>query len=64
MTNLTTDSRARWATQIYGGYFFHSILASNSELGNNLSHGCVRLAVDDAYWVYRNIPAGTKVYIY
>ena len=43
MTNLTTDSRARWATQIYGGYFFHSILASNSELGNNLSHGCVRL---------------------
>ena len=64
MTNLTTDSRARWATQIYGGYFFHTILASESELGNSLSHGCVRLAEDVAYWIYCNIPTGTKVYIY
>ena len=63
-TNLTTDARARWATQINGGYFFHSILASNNELGSSQSHGCVRLAVENAKWIYDNIQRGTKVYIY
>ncbi len=63
-TNLTTDVRARWCTQINGGYFFHSILASNSELGGSRSHGCIRLAVENAKWIYDNIMQGTKVYIY
>ena len=63
-TNLTTDSRARWCTQINGGYFFHSILASNNELGSSQSHGCIRLAVENAKWIYDNIQRGTKVYIY
>ena len=63
-TNLSTDSRARWCTQIYGGYFFHSILASESELGGSLSHGCVRLKVANAKWLYDNLPSRTKVYIY
>ena len=63
-TNLSTDARARWCTQINGGYFFHSILASNSELGNSQSHGCIRLAVENAKWIYDNIWQGTKVYIY
>lgn len=61
---LSTDSRARYATQIYGGYFFHTILASNNELGQNLSHGCIRLAVPDAQWIYNNIGGGTRVVIY
>ncbi len=63
-TNLSTDTRARWCTQINGGYFFHSILASNSELGDSQSHGCIRLAVENAKWIYDNIWQGTKVYIY
>ena len=63
-TNLTTDARARWCTQINGGYFFHSILASNNELGSSQSHGCIRLAVENAKWIYDNIMQGTKVYIY
>lgn len=63
-TNLSTDARACWCTQINGGYFFHSILASNSELGNSQSHGCIRLAVENAKWIYDNIWQGTKVYIY
>lgn len=63
-TALTTDSRAKWATQINGGYFFHTILASNSELGKSLSHGCVRLATSNAKWIYNNIKAGTRVVLY
>ena len=63
-TNLTTDTRARWATQINGGYFFHSILNSDSELGTSASHGCIRLSVDNAKWIYDNIFSGTKVFIY
>ena len=62
--HLTTDSRAIYCTQINGGYFFHSILVSESELGNSLSHGCVRLPYDAAYWIYTNIGAGTTVSIY
>ena len=62
--NLSTDSRARWCTQISGGYFFHTILASESELGHSLSHGCVRLAVPNAQWIYNNIGRGTTVVIY
>lgn len=62
--HLTTDSRAIYCTQINGGYFFHSILVSTSELGNSLSHGCVRLPYDAAYWIYTNVGAGTTVSIY
>ena len=63
-TSLSTDSRAVWCTQIWGGYFFHSILASESELGNSLSHGCIRLSHSAALWMYNNIYSGTRVIIY
>ncbi|MEC4273297.1 L,D-transpeptidase family protein [Adlercreutzia sp. R25] len=63
-TSLSTDSRAKYCTQITGGYFFHTILASESELGKSLSHGCVRLSYSSAKWIYQNIKAGTKVVIY
>ena len=61
---LSTDSRAKWCTQISGGYFFHTILASNNELGKSLSHGCIRMAYPDAQWIYNNVYAGTTVVIY
>ena len=63
-SSLSTDSRAIYCTQIWGGYFFHSILASNSELGKSLSHGCIRLAYSNANWIYKNIKVGTTVVIY
>ena len=63
-TSLSTDSRAIWCTQIWGGYFFHSILASESELGQSLSHGCIRLPYSAAQWIYSNIYVGTRVIIY
>ena len=61
---LSTDSRARWCTQIWGGYFFHTILASESELGKSLSHGCIRMPISAAQWIYNNIGVGTTVIIY
>lgn len=62
--SLDTDSRARYCTHITGGYFFHTILASNSELGQSLSHGCIRMAVPSAKWIYSHIYGGTTVKIY
>ncbi len=59
-------------TQFYGNYLFHSVLYAkgsqtsivDGRLGQNLSHGCVRLSMTNAKWIYNNIPNGTKVYIY
>ena len=61
---LPSTPAAKYATNIVGGYFFHSILNSTSELGHWLSHGCIRLHWDNARWIYQNIPLGTTVHIY
>ena len=63
-SSLSTDSRAKYCTQITGGYFFHTILASNNELGKSLSHGCIRMSYSSAKWIYQHIHAGTRVVIY
>lgn len=63
-SSLSTDSRAKYCTQITGGYFFHTILASNNELGKSLSHGCIRMSYSSAKWIYQHINAGTRVVIY
>ena len=62
--SLSTDSRAKWCTQIWNGYFFHTILNSDGELGNSLSHGCLRMSYPSAQWIYNNVYAGTAVLIY
>ena len=59
-------------TQFYGNYLFHSVLyypgsmtqIKDGRLGMKLSHGCVRLDINNAKWIWDTIPAGTKVYIY
>ena len=58
-------------TQFCGNYLFHSILYSaqtnrviDGRLGMALSHGCVRLATENAKWIYNNIPGGTRVIVY
>lgn len=61
-----------YATQIYGDYLFHSVLyypgsqsrVMDGRLGQAVSHGCVRLAIENAKWIYDNIPSGTKVVVY
>ena len=58
-------------TQFYNDYLFHSVLYNegtrvirDGRLGQHLSHGCVRLAIENAKWIYDNIPRGTKVVIW
>ena len=66
----------QYVSQFYGNYLFHSVMYSKykkpnkcirsayKKLGNNASHGCVRLAVMDAKWIYDNCSRGTKVTTY
>ena len=63
-------SRCYWWTQFYGNYLFHSTLYNkngtprDSRLGMALSHGCVRLNITNAKWIYDHIPSGTTVIVY
>lgn len=63
-------SRCYWYTQFKGNYLFHSVLYNKNgtlrdgRLGMPLSHGCVRLDINNAKWIYDNIPAGTTVVVY
>ncbi|MHB1315691.1 MAG: L,D-transpeptidase family protein [Christensenellales bacterium] len=63
---------ARYWTQIVGNIYFHSIMFSKrdintlqsgafSGLGNPRSHGCVRLYVEDAKWLYYHAASGTTI---
>ena len=63
---------ARWATRIVGGILFHSVIYSKGKvlnrtslnnLGKRASHGCVRLQVEHAKWMYENCTSGTTVII-
>ena len=38
--------------------------SSVNNLGRKASHGCVRLSVEDAKWIYNNCPQNTKVIVY
>lgn len=65
---------AQYWSQITEEYFFHSLLyegrdaneytkKSYNNLGKRASHGCIRMWVPDARWVYYNIAPGTQVEI-
>lgn len=58
-------------TQFYGDYLFHSPLYypgtriwMEGTMGVQASHGCVRLEINNAKWIYDNIPTGTTVVSY
>ncbi len=66
---------ARYWTQLVGGVYFHSVMFSSrdiqklksgplSHLGTDGSHGCVRLYVEDAKWLYYNACFGTTVRVF
>ena len=66
------DVWGQYLYRINGSILFHSVLYTDSnessliagslyKLGSKASHGCVRLSVEDAKWIYTNCPAGTTV---
>ncbi len=72
---FNTGSRGRcwYWTQFYGNYLFHSVIYNRNSspnhiidgrLGINASHGCIRLKLKNAKWIYDNVPRRTKVVIY
>ena len=66
----------QYNTRIYAHYLFHSVwyyvnrnkatvtTQEYNHLGHSRSHGCVRLSVMDAKWIYENCKLGTKVTVY
>lgn len=62
--------RCFWYTQFYGDYLFHSVLCwpngaiADGRVGLAISHGCVRPQIENAKWIYDNIPSGTTVVVY
>ena len=60
----------KYWVQFLGDYLFHSVPFDENQskildytLGEPASHGCIRLDVDAAKWIYENAPNDTKVII-
>lgn len=70
--NPDVQEGAYYWTRFKGAFLFHSLPFDSKEdmipseaekLGTKASHGCVRLTLENAKWIYDNIPEGTKVII-
>ena len=69
MFRAGSNTICNYYTRISGNYLFHTILLDNNgnikdgRLGTPLSHGCIRLDIDDAKYIYTSIPYGTSISI-
>jgi hypothetical protein len=72
---LMGDVWGQYSTRIFEGVLFHSVwyydmdastlsTKQYNKLGTTASHGCIRLTVADAKWIYDNCALGTTVEIY
>lgn len=72
---LMGPSWGQYATHVVGGIYFHSVAGSTRSvhnikasnynmLGRPASHGCIRLCVRDAKWIYDHCALKTKVKIF
>ena len=68
-------THAQYWTRMDAANAFHSVIytqpdvmalktGSYSALGKPASHGCIRLLVEDAKWIYNNCGAGTEVLVF
>ena len=64
---------AYYWVRFFKSYLFHSVpfdkegnmmMEEYERLGRPVSHGCIRLELDQAKWLYENLPLGVKVSIY
>ncbi|GAA0179347.1 hypothetical protein SH2C18_22350 [Clostridium sediminicola] len=66
---VSSNIICKYFTAFYGDYCLHTVLLNNKgqvvngTLGRAISHGCVRLAIDNAKFIFFNIPMGTPVYV-
>lgn len=64
-----TSVYCKYFSQISGNYLFHSILYDKNgnvidgNLGVVESHGCIRLGLENAKYIYDNVPIGSTVWI-
>jgi lipoprotein-anchoring transpeptidase ErfK/SrfK len=67
------DMGAYYWVRFYKTYLFHSIpfdkdgnmmMEEYEKLGSPVSHGCIRLELEEAKWLYEKLPLGVKVLIY
>ena len=72
---LDGPTYGQYCSRITGRILFHSVwyykpdkrtqsYIQYNRLGTTASHGCVRLTVWDAKWIFDNCPSGTKVVIH
>lgn len=72
---MVDDTFGRYAVRFNKKILFHSVpyieespntleWEEYNKLGENASLGCVRLATEDAKWIYDNCKPGTKVVVY
>ena len=62
--------RVKYATRIKGSYYYHTVLFDptgteiiDDTLGAAITHGCIRLAVENAQWIYDSVLDTTAVVI-
>ena len=63
--------RCKYCTRYYKNYYFHSVpyywdgkRVYSPQLGKRISHGCIRMATDDAKFIYKNVPKKSMAYVY
>ena len=64
------EQGGKYWTQITGDILFHSVPFAKDKttvldytMNKPSSHGCIRLSIDDAKWIYTNVTKGSKVII-
>ena len=64
---------ARYYIKFFSNYLIHSIPVNEKgniiedekkKLGFPASHGCIRISIQDAEWIYKNIPEGSAITIH